>query len=423
MSIFILIILILQKYTNVLFYFKISLMGLSLLVLLNALLYINLYFLNLKEVFSRSKGTKKLLTTNYVLKIITSIITITIISSNIIVVLESYNLSQQKIFFEKHKDDSFINLEYKMTTDLVMHSENTTVMEKFYQQYFDVSSPLILTSGNTNNKNLLLANENAISYLSNEIQELKNRNFTKDFYFILPKDHAIEIDDLKLHAKDFFGVTSDFSYEKIEYKNKKKIIGINYRHINTSEFIEDPIIILNNKSRSNFKGSAFDNYSNNIMYTISEDKYNHFVKENGLENQIAMKTNVLDNYLTKWESNKRVLYANSIFTILLLLLQVLIIFSILKLEYETNAIELSIKKIMGYSFYEKHWRLLAISFLTTVISITVSIIVGLLLNLNQLLPLVIGGSIILISEYFIVLFFSIKFEVNNIHKILKGGNL
>lgn len=98
-TIFILTTNILSKYTNVFFYLKISIIAFLFLILFNSLLYINLYFYDIKESFSNSQSSKYMLSINYFLKLITTIITICIITSNLVLVFQGFNMYKQKDFF------------------------------------------------------------------------------------------------------------------------------------------------------------------------------------------------------------------------------------------------------------------------------------------------------------------------------------
>jgi len=95
---FTLILLILSKHTYIFFNFKISIISFVILLCINGLLYLSLYFSKVKEAFSNGENSKKLLSLNYGLKLVTTIITIFIISSNIAFIFQSYTFYKQRSF-------------------------------------------------------------------------------------------------------------------------------------------------------------------------------------------------------------------------------------------------------------------------------------------------------------------------------------
>ncbi|GLB61479.1 DUF1430 domain-containing protein [Cytobacillus sp. NCCP-133] len=435
---FSIILYMLSKFTNAFFMFEISLTSFIILLFANGLLYLNMYFYNLKEVFSNVKGSKKILSLNYSLKFITTITTILIISSNLALIFESYKFYKQKSFFEGFSDYYYTRLEYKphLNIDGSMSnvlSDSAKVQATFYREFFEKYDATLLasTDGLLNGKGIL-ANKNSFDYLSTEIKELKDHSLNKDIYFILPKrmsDGSISNTELNGAVKFYYGNNFSYDYDVIYYEDNVDIISIDENHMNGSKFVENPIIIYNNINAKEI-GNQIESDSQKIgfvhevMYKISNDgDFNQFVKEYDLTNQIVSKTNVLESYNNKWTNVKRVLYINFIFSILVLLLELIIISSIIKMEYEVNAIELSIKKVMGYSIFEKNRKIILITVITTMLSIVSSFIAAILINLEDPGYLVFGGIIILVLELLVIWFYIRKVENAKIQTILKGGNI
>lgn len=433
---FVIILYILSNFTNVYYMFEISLYSFYFLLFANGLLYLNMYFYNLKEVFSNVKGSKNMLSINYSLKAVTSIITIFIISSNLALIIESYNLYKQKTFFEEHADYYYTRLEYKPTLNIDGTMPNTltesaNVQAKFYREFFEKFDATLLASmDNLLNGKGIIANKNAFDYLSNEIKELNNLTLNKDIYFLLPEelsDNSTTIDELNQAVK-FYQSDDNYNYDIIYYEKNLDIIAIDENHIYGSKFVENPIIIYNNMTAEKLENQIDESYKINfvheIMYKISnDDEFKQFVEEHDLTNQIVSRTNVLENYNNKWTSAKRVLYINFIFSVLVLVLEFIIISSILKMEYEVNAIELSIKKVLGHSMLEKNRKIILMTVITTTLSILSAVIVAIMMNLEKVYYLALGGIIIVVLELSVTWFYIQKIESAKIQKILKGGNI
>ena len=101
----------------------------------------------------------------------------------------------------------------------------------------------------------------------------------------------------------------------------------------------------------------------------------------------------------------------------------MIIASIIKLEYEVNAIELSIKKVLGHSIWQKNKKIISITLFSTVISVGIATISAQLFKWGSYHYLLIGGLVIIVSELLTITLFIRKIERTKIQKILKGGNI
>lgn len=432
------LLIILSKHTNVFFNFKISNIFFLILLFTNSLLYLNIYKYDVKEAFSNNQSSKNLLSFNYLFKLITSVITISIISSNIAFISQAYNFYKQKNFFENYSDYYYVKFTYKPTIkddgsiyDVFEDSE--MVQSEFYSKYFEEFNAISLKYSNYSDIEYIYANRHSFDYLSREIKELNNINLNKDYYIILPediKDESETISEISNIIK--FEESLNFEYEVIYYKNNINLVGIDEDSKYGSNLIENPIILCNNMEVDKIKNISKKNYLGkgdflyDVMYKISSaeelEKYNEFIKINNLEGHIIKKINVLEKYENNLLLNKRILYINSIFSFLFLVLEFIIINAIIKLEYRVNAIELSLKKIMGYSIFEKNKKIISMTIITTFLSVIISVIVSIIFETNQFYYLALGGISILFFELVTIIFYITNIESSNIQKILKGEN-
>lgn len=433
LGISILSILLLYKSTNVFFKIDITIkFGMAFLII-NSLLYISLYFNNLKDMLIGVKISKKVLTMTYVLKFITILITTIILSGNIAVIFEGYKFYKQRSFFEEYKEYSYVNLTYKMKLNSNGKIEDNInksmrVQEKFYNKFYDDFNAIDLVNislSNTDYK-MILASKNIENYLKENIEELKHKKLDKEYYFLIPnylKENKEVLEELEINMEFNERRKNDYTYENVFYEGENNIISIDEMYPNGSELVKNPVIIYKNKFNS--KGSKKPKIINyrNVMYKIDDNKFNSFLKENNLENQIVSKTNVLEKYLHQLEIVKRVTFISFILVILLLFLEMILIRSILMLEYEVNAIELSIKKVLGYNIFQKNKKILIITMGVTAVSIIMSVILGGVFNIGEGYYILISGILIFIIEVFTILFYIKKLESVNLNKILKGGNL
>ncbi|QCT02891.1 hypothetical protein E6C60_2176 [Paenibacillus algicola] len=108
----------LNRLTSITHQFTESLLCIAVLLFLNGSVYLSLRTTHIKQAFSNtSSNTRRLLTLNYVFKAFTVIVTIAIISSNLVMIHDSYQLYKQKPFFEKHAQFSYIYIQYRPYVD------------------------------------------------------------------------------------------------------------------------------------------------------------------------------------------------------------------------------------------------------------------------------------------------------------------
>ncbi|MFT4416680.1 DUF1430 domain-containing protein [Fredinandcohnia humi] len=435
--IFLLSLLLMSHYNNVFFKFPISMTMFLVMLVINAAFYFNLYFYDLKEVFSNVKVPKKLLALNYGMKLITIILTVFVISSNIATIFEGYKFYKQRPFFEEHADYYYTNLGYKDIINSNGTIENniekdSIVNETFYRRFFETFDATALVNISVSQMDdMIFANRNTYDYLSRHINELTDVDLKKDIYFILPKELTNDkeiIESLNQWVKVFEGDSFQYDYGVVYYEDTIEIMSIDEFFLNGSGLIKNPIIIYNNVAANtatySINEKAFKlTYHHDIMYKISENEFNAFIDEYGLTDQFHSITNVLEKYEHQWGIVKRVIYMNVILTILALFLELIIINSIIRLEYEVHAIELSIKKVLGYSTMEKNKKILLMTIISTAISIIAAIAIGVITNVEEVYYIAIGGAFILLLEVSVILSYIRKIEESSIQKILKGGSL
>ncbi|MEC2345500.1 DUF1430 domain-containing protein [Paenibacillus barengoltzii] len=431
---------LLGKVTSVFLSLQISFYGFSALLVLNALVYLTSRSYPIREAFSNANSSsRKLLAINYILKLISVMITTFAISSNLVFAFDSYNVYKQKVFFEEFADYSYITLRYRPIVKSngegdPKFKESELLQSKFYTDHFRNANATLLSKVHDTLGTIptIMANRNAVSYLIEKIPELEKIRKDISVYFILPDSLATNESLLpQLEDKyDFFennNIGKD--YEVLYYKKTVNLVAIDQNHIYGSERVKNPIIILNNllpeeELKLNYIPSK-GVYMYEIMYDISDEEFRQFVQKHHLTESTAIfsKMNVLNKYNESWNIAKKVLYINSIFSVLVLFLEFIIIASIIKLEYEVNAIELSIKKVLGYSIWQKNWKIIWITLATTAISIGCSVVISQYLGLGLSKFLLFGGIIIFVSELIAILTYVRKVEKSKISKILKGGNL
>lgn len=428
----------LKQFTMVDFHLNISLYVFGVFIFLNSLQYFRWMLLDIKNVLKKGMFSAKVLYVTYVVKCFTIIITNLIIASNVTVIFESLEYASQREFFEKYKDYFYTNLDYKDITgddglpiedfDLIMR-KSSEMKEVFYQKYFAQFQPVVLAYfGEEDNYDMIIANRNATEYLFEIFPELKNKVKGEGYYYIIPekiKNVSAICRSIDLKMENYEDTAVLKNRKIILYTGNKKVLNIDELSSNGSKYSKNPIIVLNTikpvYNSAIIKPYIFKiNYEHDILYKIDEMVFDQFVEEYSLENHFHAVTNAYEKYKYNWVVLKRVLYINLIFSLLVFLLEMIIIKTIINLEFKIHAIDLAIKKVLGFSYFQRYKQIIIISTLGSIICIITGAVIGLYTGVNSTLSIIISGLIIYILDLLVIWFNIEKNERANVSNILKG---
>ena len=159
------------------------------------------------------------------------------------------------------------------------------------------------------------------------------------------------------------------------------------------------------------------------MYDLDQGAFQDYVAENQMTDELVLQTNAWEKYLDIWEAAKRLMNINLIFAVLILSLELLVTWTVLRLEYQVNAIELSVQKVMGYSIWQKNRRLILSTMGITLVSTLAVALTAHILEFSSPGLLLAGGTLLLLAEGVLLIWLIRKIERANVQRILKGGNL
>lgn len=450
----------LSFYTNSFFQISVSILALLILIILNSLIYFNLYRLNYKEMMHRKNGSIKLLSVNYGIKILTTALTMIILSANIVVIFEAYSFYTQKDFFENYSDYNYVTFftrpkqNQTNINELQLDSDKRDLRDsklsiKLYKENFNKANATTqLSFGITDhlekNKiwNMIYMNKNTKDYLVDNVKELDKDIFNEEkIYFILPKELYNDPDSQSYKDQILtwtnwsldYNNNYNFQHEFLKYDSNINLISttpITEVTATKSTYIQNPIIIYNNINEElhNFevtKPNTWNTFNQDIMYRMTPEEILNFAKENDFDvNKDSLTIiNVYDDYINQWNTLKKSMTLSIGLSLLFLLLEFIIIFIILKLEFSVNATELLIKKVLGHGMFSRNKSIFTITVITTILSVIVSSIVSLILGFLYITYIILIALVILTIESIFIYYFVKKLEKVNIQKILKGGNL
>lgn len=430
LSMFGVVISILQRFTNVLFYKDISFTYFLLFLICNSAIYTSLLFSDYKQDMSSKRKAKRILNISYVYKAISIIFMVLVMAGFVGFISEGLNYYGQKEFFEQKKDYSYVEFTYK---DEKLHEENLdmerafidedyTIILDFYKQMQAEGKALDLVNVNdeedVKGTDYIYCSGNVEDYLIQNIPEIEQKIGGNKIYFILPKIYEGNQKVLN-DALRKFGDDLD-NYEILYYENAARLVNVGYTFDMLSKLQYNPIILLN-KDPGNDHNLQY--ITQMTMYKVNKNEIDQFIAQNAQYFQGYTQTSVYDNYVLR----STYVYRMAIFAIalllILLLLEIFIIRTVLKYEYMINATEIILKKIHGENFFQRNKRILFTTFFLGMASLCATIAVN---NHFRLFPsayVIIGVCFILLIELVLIIYYATKLENTNIQKILKGGRL
>lgn len=409
-----------------LFNFKANLITFFAFLLLNSICYLLLLIGNPKHILSSTHG-KRILTLNYGLKAIVSVLSILAVTAMATFINQGINFYEQKDMISKYKNHSYVQLSYK---DPQKFNESIQIQETFYKTFQSKSVESIniqeTVQAITNlDYPIIKMNKGYIPNLPSEIQQ----QMKEDFVYILIPD---ELKNRHLPLEELKNTYSRYEYEHpdfqvIYYDVNVEIFNSKSRYYPFRTWMEkNPIMMLNNSLHLPEKvpeGTPRLYIAYDFMYEITDQKYEQFISTHQLEDELHIRTNVEELYLHNWTIIKRSMYISIILLSLILLLNTFVISTILRMEYTLNAKQLLLMKLFGNSIWARNKKIILLTVLTSLISTITAIMISLYLNLPHIKYLLIGSMLLLVVEV-VVLFLNIRsVEKNNLVKIFKGGLL
>lgn len=430
-ALFLVIPRVIKAWTNSLFQNDLAMRIFLIFIIMDVIVNTLIFNINIKKNFSNIHGNSCILKINYGIKLLTLSMALIILSVNVNMIIEGRNYYKQKEFFENHSNYYYYQLNYKITEKESRADESAFVEQNFYNKFYENSLIYADFTGQLNiNEPTILMNENSKNELiqnDGKWKKILGDYDSNNIYVIFPealKDNNQILEEIH----QIIQVYLDNSEKAIvEYYNANtELIGINnYLHDFRSKILKNPIVILDNRqpTLNDMTADAQLYYAYDILYQIPKEKIDEYVLDYGLQNQIVKVTNVKEVYDYNWLIVKRCMKMLLVISIILLFLEFVITFLIIKLEYTFNAIQMTLMKTLGYSLFERNRSIFLITIVTEVVSILVIICIDFYYRIEKIPSIIICSVLFSVMEFIVVLWKIRKIEKNSINLILKGNNV
>ncbi|MFY7750395.1 MAG: DUF1430 domain-containing protein [Exiguobacterium acetylicum] len=400
-------------------------------IVVNGLVYLRLRRLTIKEAFSNGQRSNKLLVFTYGMKFATAFLTILMLSSSITVIAEAVTIYKQRPFFEAKKNYSYTYIGHKVTSPRYSDEKSSDISEQIqtelYTRFYDDFKVTLSTPINsfTVDQPTVLMNRTAFNEVAGQFANSASV-FAYELTFFAPEGITIpakSIIDSGLRELGLGAYLAD-TYPVVRYQEDFDTVAIDQNLTSGSTLIDDPLLIVVNEAKQPKAPKQLSNVLlADVMYDLDQGAFQDYVAEKQMTNELVLQTNAWEKYLGIWEAAKRLMNMNLIFVVLILSLELLVIWTVLRLEYQVNAIELSVQKVMGYSIWQKNRRLIVSTMGITLVSTLAVALTAYILEFSSPGLLLAGGGLLLVAEGVLLIWLIRKIERANVQRILKGGNL
>lgn len=419
--------IILCRFTTVEYNQTITFIAFTGFLILDALLYFNVLRVDFKKDIKTNRTVKSVLAVSYVYKVISMVLVVVLMAGNITLIMSGIDCYQQKDFFEKHRDYSYIEL--GMNRKQGNRNSAPEIMDKILAQFYSdmqfkgkAAQTLILRG---ESGACCFMDSGMKEYLRGIIPELKEKRIEEKVYFLLPK--GSEKKDLR-QCKKLFEIeySGKYDYELIYYDKAKMIAMDGDKQGYYGKQVKNIPVIFNNLEYNWRRSSSdliYENYG--TMYKVSDGEWRSFLQkeEKNISVKSSTKTNVYKVYLNHWRVQKRELTMGVALFALLLLIDVFILRAIINYEYVVNAREIILKKTVGYSFLKRYKKIFVSLLSSSAIGMIMVIVIECLWTKNPDPSSVMGCIILIALEALITGIYTARVEKSKIQKILKGGTI
>lgn len=399
---------------------------------LNALLYLTLFKMNYKEVLYGANLNERIISDGYVLKSISMILTVVVLSCNAMLISANFKELKRIKTLRNVENYSFLELNPVSLLNLGKDYEETRygLINSIYGELQNRGCAYSFCGLSGENDYCIINFDS--KFLLNGFDLKTEPDGNSDFYILVPEEieFSQNADESVYDCIEmYFGSEKALSCEKITYSGNGELLTYDSTEGLTlgAQSFENPIVIyINNPSlKLNCDSSTLSTLFSKMLFNISNSEINtvcekYQINEKGFYLQGEKVKEKVSDYQAVLN---RALLLNTVISAFLLLLELFIISVIIKLEYKVSTTELAVKKVLGYSVFQKNKQIFLLNTYAALIAVVSCTVFCLMYKLAVWYTVIAVGTSVLCFEYVIIAVLITRFEKQNVAKILKGGCL
>lgn len=457
-------IILLLPFTNPLFRWNISLIGFLILLFCNGLVIVLGMGIGKHLQIKSITSSKKALNISIVIKGIISILTVLALSTTIYLSVEGIKLYKQKSYYSAKSNKVHIDIKYPYDYEKMEHAtgyfEDKHPLDTWEQikdnfmrySYNELECSLVSyqsfekVSPKWGDK-YVFANLSGLTQYSDEISEWDVFSQKEGNYILIP-DNVNQSEIIKeiMETGNLLGLDEENLEGIFTYKEGLSVIAEGHLdgEFDYTYKVKDPIVFLDTydygalptypvsyelREADHPDGMIAHNFSY-LMQFVTLENNQELIYDFG--NQISGKAinpslveftiiNIGDWFKGLWSLQNRSMLIALILTLLILILEMQISSLSLRIAYETNAKELTIKKVMGYSIFERFKTFFLLTGVLCGISLAGALLCTIIFKIGAIGYIAWGSIIVFLLDIGILLYLTRKNDNLQIQRVLKGG--
>lgn len=411
--------LVLYRMYHCLFLWGYEIVALVVIILGVAMIYASLLRCDLKLGFSGVKMSRKLLNVSYILKAVLTFALAVSAASTIALWVKYTDMEKQREFYEARKEYSYLYL-----------VDSSGYMETwFYRNYFTrFDMQFICGNGAYDQKDqdklAVCVNANMKDYLCETLPSIADEISMCKACVLVPEreklsDEAMEI---LLDAAAAFANLEEMDVEVISYSDRARVVNYDVNKGYVRSYC--PVIIYNNcieDARPIEEGRIlFELDFGRVMMKLDVEELERFCEEHECR---YLRENVWLTFEHELHNVKRGTLMNMILLMFQCAVELCLSAAIIRLEFETNRLEIMVKKILGYSMIERIGRQLILTIASGTVGIAGAWICYKLLGIEHVSLMCVIVLVLMFIEMVVMFGRFWYMEKESIQKTLKGGFL
>jgi|GEM_PF-2203265 len=406
--------------------------GMLITLVIDSLLYLTLLRADYKEVFYGANISEKLLTNTYLLKAIVVITLVFSVACNITMIKDSVEiLKPYKLIdtLEGYSTISYTPKDYSQEGYAAMDSKI------FLESYLNNLVLLSTAHAYLDEEPVIMLNDIAVNTVVTNPKYFQTES--NDMFIVYIPEERIDTfsdEDIRFAVETTSAFLFDINFEEVSYSI------VTYPHTNLVYFdlrsesgleygftlLEDPVMVYCNLSEGDINALIcdgttleFGDYWSTIIFKMSDTSLLSDDVKNGLSSiYFADLIDQCNRYKT---GITRKLLLNSVLSISLFMLCVLLIISITRLECMINSREMMLKKICGYSIISRNIVIVMINLFIIFIAFVTNFIIYKMYGIFPLFQLCLVTVCFFVFDTLVFLISMMATEQKNAVNILKGG--
>lgn len=407
-------------------------------LMLNAALYLSLLKYDYKEILYGANLNTQTLSNSYVLKAVTMIVAIASLSVNAGLIAENARYLKYYKDIERYQDYGTLSFtvspspseeEYDQSMDSLWSSI-------YLRAYRDGKAAFSVAPGAyKDGQPVIVVSKRMEGVVSNAA--LLSDIEAVDFHVFAPAEVSVEKDTVdfafQMGMRQFGLTENDSSYEIIPYTDDTEVLYFDLRKVGSDlalgfDKVKNPVFVY-----CTVREEKLDALLQELPYFGSTDRTANYLFQfqaedittiQNVEGVEACTYTPLMDICGQYKAQlMRIVLLNTVISAFLLLLEMVIVVTIIKLEYMIHAKVLALKKIFGYSIFNKNRIFFLLNFAAAGIAVVTMFIFSVMFGLTEIPMVLCAGAGLTAIETVFIVWHILKLERTSIPKILKGGSL